>query len=95
MQLRISAHILETENWRYSKKPIDDRISKECFQVEDEMHFICDCSFYNSERVKLFDYIRDTIPNFACLNSFDKMVWLITFENKNIIDNKFTEFVST
>ena len=58
------------------------------------MHFTCDCSFYNSERVKFFDYIRDTIPNFACLNSFDKTVWLMTCENKDII-NKCAEFVCT
>ena len=50
--------------------------------------------FYNSERVKFFDYIRDTVPTFACLNSFDKIVWLMTCENTNIV-NKFAEFVST
>ena len=58
------------------------------------MHFICDCSFYNSETVKFFNYIRDTVPNFACLNSFDKMVWLMTCENKDTV-NKFAELVST
>ena len=97
-QLRIGAHKLEIENGRYSKKPIDDTTCKHCFQnqVEDEMHFIFDCSFYNSERVTFCDYIRDTIPNFACLNSFDKMVWLMTCENKDKdIVNQFAGFVST
>ena len=96
MQLRISAHKLEIENGRYSKKPVDDRTCNKCFQnqVEDEMHFICNCSFYNSERVKFFDYIRDTVPIFACLNSFDKMVWLMACENKDFV-NIFAEFVST
>ena len=58
------------------------------------MHFICACSLYNSERVICFGYIRDTIPNFACLNSFNKMVWLLTCENKDIV-NKFAEVVGT
>ena len=31
-QLRISAHKLEIENGRYSKKPIDDRTCKKYFQ---------------------------------------------------------------
>ena len=66
--------VAQIENGRFSKKPIDDRTCKKCFrnQIEDEMHFICDCSFYNSERAKFFDYIRDTIPSFACLNSLIK-----------------------
>ena len=58
------------------------------------MHFFSDCSFYNTRIVKFFDYIRDTIPNFSCLNSFDKMVWWMTCENKDSV-NKFAEFVST
>ena len=58
------------------------------------MHFICDCSFYNTERVKFFDYIKDTVPIFDCSNSFDKMVWLMTYENKDSV-NKFAAFVST
>ena len=57
------------------------------------MHIICDCSFYNSVRGKFFDYIRDTVPTFAFLNIFVKMVWLLTCENKDV--KKFAEFVST
>ena len=41
-KLRISAHKLEIENGRYSKKSITDRLCKKCSQnkVEDETHFI-------------------------------------------------------
>ena len=49
------------------------------------MHFICDCSFYNSDTVKLFDYIRNATPNFASLNSFDTVIWLMTCQNNDII----------
>ena len=60
------------------------------------MHFISDFSFYKSERVTVCDYIRHTNPNFACSNSFDKMVWLMTCENKDKdIVNQFAGFVST
>ena len=53
-----------------------------CFQnkAEDETHFICDCSCYDSERFKLFDYIKQETLNFASLNSSDKMIWLMTCE---------------
>ena len=32
-QLRISAHKLEIENGRYSKKPVDDRTCKNVFRI--------------------------------------------------------------
>ena len=95
-KLRISAHKLEIENGRYSKKSIADRLCKKCFQnkVEDETHFICDCSCYESERFKLFDYIKQETPNFASLNSFDKMIWLMTCVNSYIL-NMFAKYVYT
>ena len=73
-KLRISAHKLELENGRCSKKSITDRLCKTCSQnkVEDETHFICDCSCYQSERYKLFDCIKQKTPNFASLSSSGK-----------------------
>lgn len=93
-KLRISAHRLEIENGRYCKKSIEDRLCKKCDQnqIEDEVHFICDCSYYNSERDAFFKNITDQVPNFASLNSFDKMVWLMTCENTNFIE-EFAKFV--
>ena len=95
-KLRISAHKLEIENGRYSKKSITDRLCKKCSQnkVEDETHFICDCSCYQSERYKLFDYIKQETPNFASLSSSGKMIWLMTCENSSIL-NMFAKFVNT
>ena len=39
-----------------------------------------------------FDYIKHEIPNFASLNSFDKMIWLMTCEHSDIL-NRFAEFI--
>ena len=60
MKLRIRAYKSEIKNGRYSKKPVADRLCKECFQnqVEDVAHFICDFSCYDSERFKLFYYLK-------------------------------------
>ena len=62
--------------------------------VEDETHFICDCSCYQSERYKLFDYIKQETPNFASLSSSGKMIWLMTCENSCIL-NMFAKHVYT
>ena len=82
----------ETFNGRHTAQHQHVKMFSESGRRRNALY--CDCSFYNSERVKCFDYIRDTVPNFACLNSFDKMVWLMTCENKDIV-NEFAEFVST
>ena len=89
MKLRIRAYKLEIENGRYGKKPVTDRLCKECFQnkVEDVAHFICDCSCYDSERFKLFDFIKHEIPNFVSLN-------IETCEHSEIL-NRFAEFIYT
>ena len=79
---------LEIKNGRYSQKSITDRLCKQCFlnKVEDETHFIFDCSCYDSKRFKLFDYIKQETPNFASLKSSDKMIWLMTCENSYILN---------
>ena len=95
-KLRISAHKLELENGRYSKKSMTDRLCKTCSQnkVEDESHFICDCSCYQSERYKLFDCIKQETPYFSSLSSSGKMIWLMTCENSCIL-KIFAKFVYT
>ena len=93
-KLRISAHKLEIENGRYSRKSVGDRVCKKCNynKVEDEIHFICECSLYNAERIRLFEYVNHKIPNFVSLNSHDKFIWLMTCENSDIL-SRFAEFV--
>ena len=61
-KLRISAHKLEIENGRYNRKSVADRVCKKCNynKVEDEIHFICECSLYNAERIRLF--VTSAIP---------------------------------
>ena len=95
-KLRISAHKLEIENGRYNRKSVADRVCKKCNynKVEDEIHFICECSLYNAERIRLFEYVNHKIPNFVSLNSHDKFIWLMTCENSDIL-SRLAEFVYT
>lgn len=54
-RLRVSSHRLEIETGRWNKPsaiPFDDRKCKNCFILEDELHFILKCSLYNELRKK-------------------------------------------
>ena len=55
-KMRISTHSLEIERGRYKKLSVDERTCNYCSgkAVEDELHFICQCSHYSSERNKRF-----------------------------------------
>ena len=59
-KLRISAHQLMIELGRYKKNKLqrDERICKQCdtSNVEDEFHFLFECSNYNIERRDFFHY---------------------------------------
>ena len=54
-QFRVSAHRLEIESGRYKKKSVSERICKYCKlnAVEDEVHFLCNCSAYQTFLVLL------------------------------------------
>ena len=69
-RVRLSAHRLEVESGRNKKQPVSERICKLCKldQVEDEIHFLCNCSAYNTERQTFFASVIANIPNFRLLN---------------------------
>ena len=89
-KLRISAHNLLIETGRFSKGrilPREERICRFCSinAIENEFHFLTQCSLYNSERVKLFEKVRDFNCNFVLLNDIDKAIWLLLQENLDIL----------
>ena len=65
MQFRVSAHRLEIESGRYKKKSVSERICKYCKlnAVEDEVHFLCNCSAYQTLRQRLFSFVIDKVPS--------------------------------
>ena len=52
--------------------------------IEDEIHFICECSVYSDRRVKLFNEISNKDPNFTQLSNPEKYVYLMKNEMKQI-----------
>ena len=90
----MSAHRLETEPGRYKKKTVSERICKFCNlnTVEDEVHFLCNCSAYHIERRLCFKYIVDSAPSFRTLDDSAKLIWLMSCED-DIVINVLADFV--
>ena len=90
-RFRISAHDLRIESGRYAKNYINrtDRICTRCdaHEVENEFHFLLNCSLYHDERENLFNRINLLNTNFRFLNLNDKGLWLLTQEDLNILEH--------
>ena len=83
-RIRMSSHRLEIERGRWHRPqsiPIDDRKCRVCGSLEDEFHFILQCSLYTDLRKK---YIK---PYFWKRPNVPKFVELMTSENRIIIRN--------
>lgn len=86
-RLRTSSHKLHIETGRYFQTPLEHRTCNNCGsgEIEDEQHFITTCHTYTEERQTLYDTIKSTCPNFTNLNGENKMIWLLTTENPDIV----------
>ena len=64
-RLRISAHDLQIERGRYANIAREDRKCRKCGVVEDELHFLNDCTHYDLLRQRLLDNpnVRDLCSN--------------------------------
>ena len=56
-------------------------------EVEDEFHFLLNCSLYNDERENLFNKINCLNNNFKLLSITDRGLWLLTPEDLNILEH--------
>ena len=89
-KLRISAHSLMIEAGRYTKSKrlsCSERLCKHCNLncIENEFHFITQCSFYDSERTDLYNQIQFKNNNFISLCDNDKAIWLLLQEDEDIL----------
>lgn len=96
-KLRVSAHTLMVEKGRYSspKMPVHERICNQCDlnKVEDEYHFIIECSLYDSQRNKLFADLKEFLflDNMSDNDIFTLIMFAKDFDILKIIIN----FVNT
>ena len=83
-RLRVASHRLEIEAGRWHKPnrtPVEERKCFYCNSLEDEFHFVLECSLYQElrqEYIKRYFWIRPNIPKF---------IELLQSENKKIIKN--------
>ena len=70
-RLRVSSHRLQIEAGRWHKPykiPLENRKCQLCNILEDEFHFILECSLYNDLRalyINRYYWVRPNIPKFT------------------------------
>ena len=84
-KLRLSSHKLKIETGRYENLPVEKRLCDHCQKIDDEFHFVMECSLYITERNVLFDYINKIDKQFQNLDSNYKFN-IICMASKNICE---------
>ena len=92
LKFRISSHNLHIETGRYSrpnKTPVNERFCHYCSSqaVEDEPHFLLDCSLYDIERKHLFDTVEQrVVSTFSSFPYEDKFIFLMSSVEPIVVD---------
>ena len=78
-QLRCGVLPLEIETGRYRGIKAEERICRLCElnQVEDEFHFLCNCTLYKELRKTLYDKAEQDNAEFAQLSDMSKFIFLM------------------
>ena len=86
-RLRLSAHQLLIEKGRYIGIPRHNRICPRCTsnEVEDEIHFLFNCTALEDNRKTLHCKIDQNCKNFKNLDSKSKLIWLMNNEDKDTL----------
>ncbi len=83
-QLRLGILPLHIETGRYRNKTVEERICELCRnQVENEIHFVCECPHYNDIRAQMYDQIIANVE-FQSFSNEDKFIYLMKFEWKHL-----------
>jgi hypothetical protein len=77
-KIRIRGHNLEIEKGRYCKIPRILRLCKTCNKIEDEEHFILECTLNSKLRTDLFAILANENPNLKM-----KFLIIILLSNKH------------
>ena len=97
-QLRISAHKLKIETSRFTNnniyKPPELRLCDNCNlgKIEDEYHFMLECSLYKSLRQQFFKTLTNSNGYFISYCPHDKFIWIMTTEDMGTL-NQLGEFI--
>ena len=85
-QLRTSSHTLAIEYGRYTrpKTKIEDRNCSICHVLEDERHFVMDCTINQPERENMFSKLARLVPNYTHMNDDEKFLFLMCNKDPQI-----------
>jgi len=84
-QLRSGILPLAIETGRWNNVTLEERLCKLCNDnsIEDEIHFIFQCPFYNTTRRNFLDHVVDVNPHFETLDNNEKLRFCFQKENLN------------
>ena len=85
-QFRCGILPLEIEVGRYRNIPLENRLCRACNDdiVEDEIHFLCQCTKYAENRNNLYAQAAHLDPYFYSLDDIDKFVFLMSNCQKSV-----------
>jgi hypothetical protein len=85
-KFRISAHKLNIEMGRHPHIDVYKRVCNMCKieAVEDEGHFLMDCTVYSEMRKVFFTKITSNFNTFNKLNNHEKFIWLLACREPSI-----------
>lgn len=88
-KFRMSSHNLQIERGRYTdpKTPIEKRLCTRCNMnaIDDEYHFILDCSNLYIFRQNLFHICSEKIINFNAMHRNEQFINIMMSTNINVI----------
>ena len=86
-KLRLSSHCLKIETGRHENLPIKDRICLRCeSEIDDEVHFLITCPYFNTERTLFFSNINLFISNFHGETAEEKFILLLNSNNFTVLN---------
>ena len=58
-----------------------------CTEIEDEIHFICKCILYRTEREELFTFVQSKYAYFELLDDCHKFIFLFSNGDSKVLSN--------
>ena len=73
--LRLGILPIAIETGRFNNTPLNERNCFYCVnEIEDDLHFICQCKLYSHYRKKLFESMLKSCSNFKYLSDKEKFL---------------------
>ena len=79
---------LHIETGRFNNTPLNERTCPFDDCIEDEQHFLIDCSFYDDLRHELINHMQNLLPDFHQFNSCDKLCSIMTCDEAQYLLSK-------